>query len=90
MGSVCYSTTIHSFLSPADPTEVVFPSRARCTSAAPMYFEPTEYDGNVCRDGGLLENNPVQIAVNEARTIWGPDIVFDTVLSLGCGEAKDP
>lgn len=55
-----------------------------------MYFEPKEYDGNVCRDGGLLENNPVQIAVNEARTIWGPDIVFDMVLSLGCGEAKDP
>ncbi|KAF2683588.1 FabD/lysophospholipase-like protein, partial [Lentithecium fluviatile CBS 122367] len=60
---------------------------ARCTSAAPMYFDPALHDGNECRDGGLLENNPVRVAVNEARTVFGPNTVFDTVLSLGCGKA---
>lgn len=63
---------------------------ARCTSAAPMYFEPAWHDGSACRDGGLRENNPVQIAVNEARTIWGSDAVFDMILSVGCGQAQNP
>ncbi|KAK3936131.1 hypothetical protein QBC46DRAFT_367088 [Diplogelasinospora grovesii] len=63
---------------------------ARCTSAAPIYFEPSWHDGAHCRDGGLRENNPVQIAVNEARTIWGSEAVFDMILSLGCGQARHP
>src|ERR1700733_10265061 len=64
--------------------------RARCTSAAPMYFEPTSHEGNECRDGGLKENNPVQIAVNESKTIWGNKTNFDLVLSVGAGQAQDP
>lgn len=63
---------------------------ARCTSAAPMYFEPAWHDGSACRDGGLRENNPVQIVVNEARTIWGSDVVSDVILSVGCGQAQNP
>ncbi|KAF7547599.1 hypothetical protein G7Z17_g7633 [Cylindrodendrum hubeiense] len=63
---------------------------ARCTSAAPMYFEPAQHCGTECRDGGLTENNPVQVAVNEARTIWGPNAAFDLIASLGCGEALEP
>lgn len=55
-----------------------------------MYFEPALHDGSMCRDGGLTENNPIQVAVDEARTIWGSDAVFDTILSVGCGEAEKP
>ncbi|OAQ67009.1 patatin-like phospholipase domain-containing protein [Pochonia chlamydosporia 170] len=63
---------------------------ARCTSAAPMYFESGRHDGVDCRDGGLIENNPLQIAVNEARKLWGTDASFDIVTSIGCGKAYKP
>lgn len=53
-----------------------------------MYFEPVLHDGVVCRDGGLTENNPLQIAVEEARKIWGTHAPFDLITSLGCGMAK--
>jgi len=55
-----------------------------------MFFEPTSHEGNECRDGGLKENNPVQIAVNESKTIWGDKTNFDLVLSVGAGQAQDP
>jgi hypothetical protein len=44
----------------------------------------------MCRDGGLRENNPVQIAVDESKAIWGADRRFDMILSVGSGRAKDP
>lgn len=55
-----------------------------------MFFEPTSHEGNECRDGGLKENNPVQIAVNESKTIWGDRTDFDLVLSVGAGQAQSP
>lgn len=55
-----------------------------------MFFEPTSHEGSECRDGGLKENNPVQIAVNESKTIWGKKTNFDLVLSVGAGQAQDP
>lgn len=55
-----------------------------------MYFEAALHDGRECWDGGLKENNPVQVAVNEVRTIWGSDAIFDLIISLGCGQAKKP
>lgn len=55
-----------------------------------MYFEPAWHHGLECRDGGLRENNPVGVAVNEAKTIWGQNVAFDVIVSLGCGEAKNP
>lgn len=55
-----------------------------------MYFEPVGYEGSLCWDGGLRENNPIQVAVNEAKTFWGPNAPFDMIVSLGCGEAKKP
>jgi hypothetical protein len=55
-----------------------------------MYFKPMLHDGEACRDGGLRENNPIQVAVDEARTIWGKETVFDMILSLGCGKANKP
>ncbi|SPN97426.1 uncharacterized protein DNG_00940 [Cephalotrichum gorgonifer] len=62
---------------------------ARCTSAAPMYFEPVSHDGVECRDGGLKDNNPIQLAVNECKKIWGDSIDFDVLLSIGSGKAKE-
>jgi patatin-like phospholipase/acyl hydrolase len=32
---------------------------ARATSAAPMYFEPLQVNGNTFMDGGLQANNPL-------------------------------
>ena len=65
-------------------------SRARCTSAAPIYFESyrSPAAGVECRDGGLTQNNPVQIAVDESKDIWGENVPFDVILSIGSGEAK--
>lgn len=54
-----------------------------------MYFEHAFFNGSDCWDGGLLENNPVQLAVNQAKTIWGDDVYFDIILSLGCGWANN-
>lgn len=55
-----------------------------------MYFE--EYKpktvGAPCRDGGLQENNPVQVAVNEADRRWGEVTPIDMVLSIGSGQAS--
>lgn len=55
-----------------------------------MYFEPMNHDGHACRDGGLRENNPVQLAVNEARSLWDSSPTFDLLLSVGSGHAKSP
>ncbi|KAK5996132.1 PNPLA-gamma [Cladobotryum mycophilum] len=63
---------------------------ARCTSAAPMYFESTMHDGLHCLDGGLSHNNPVGVAITEAKDIWGANVTFDTVLSIGCGQGTAP
>ncbi|PVI06697.1 hypothetical protein DM02DRAFT_709324 [Periconia macrospinosa] len=63
---------------------------ARCTSAAPMYFKPFEHDGRTCLDGGLKKNNPIDVSIAEARTIWPHDVTFDLVLSVGSGHARRP
>ena len=55
-----------------------------------MYFEPAYHAGVECRDGGLLENNPVQLAVDEARAVWGSSATIDMVLSIGCGWSLKP
>lgn len=55
-----------------------------------MYFEPFTYDGTQCRDGGLKANNPLQIAVNESKAIWGEGVPYDLILSVGSGSAPNP
>ena len=50
-----------------------------------MYFESMSHDGYTCRDGGLRANNPIQIAVNEARTLWHDNPSFDALVSVRCG-----
>ena len=50
-----------------------------------MYFEPAENAGQLCRDGGLCENNPIRSAINETKALFGNDAVVDLAISLGCG-----
>ncbi|KAK6511351.1 hypothetical protein TWF481_000271 [Arthrobotrys musiformis] len=63
---------------------------ARCTSAAPLYFDPKLHNGDLCRDGGLKEGNPVQLAVTESKGIWGRASNYDMILSVGSGTAPQP
>ncbi|KAF3160773.1 hypothetical protein TWF788_002869 [Orbilia oligospora] len=62
---------------------------AMCSSMAPLYFEPMVIGGTEFRDGGLTANNPVQLALEEAKLLWSktrPDLV----LSIGSGKAFTP
>ncbi|EPS43509.1 hypothetical protein H072_2495 [Dactylellina haptotyla CBS 200.50] len=63
---------------------------ARCTSAAPTYFDPVSHEGSTCQDGGLNVNNPVQLAYQESQVIWGDNTRHDLILSLGSGKASHP
>jgi hypothetical protein len=57
-----------------------------------LYFEPytSRINGVVCRDGGLCENNPSTVALNESRELWGENAKIDLFLSLGSGIGKCP
>jgi hypothetical protein len=56
-----------------------------------MFFEPFSPGiGEICRDGGLCANNPVQIAVNENAYINNENKALDLVLSIGSGQANKP
>ncbi|KAK4141483.1 uncharacterized protein C8A04DRAFT_14074 [Dichotomopilus funicola] len=64
---------------------------ARCTAAAPMYFDHVSHATRECRDGGLKENNPTQVALNEARKIPNCSThPLDLILSIGSGFADKP
>lgn len=53
-----------------------------------MFFERAYYAFEECWDGGLKANNPIQLAVTEPQSIWGQDVEFDLVLSVGSGCAS--
>jgi len=56
-----------------------------------MYFEHVSHAGRECRDGGLKENNPTQVALNEARKIPNCNTrPLDLILSIGSGFADKP
>lgn len=60
----------------------------RCSSAAPWFFKPKTIDGvGKFQDGGLTHNNPVNLALWEAKTIW-PEGKLDVLVSLGTGTTK--
>jgi hypothetical protein len=62
---------------------------ARCTSAAPAYFEPYKHPatGRIYTDGAMERNNPVALADNERKFIWPEpsEHIRDIVLSIGTG-----
>eukprot|EP01048_Picozoa_sp_COSAG05_P016021 COSAG05_NODE_2008_length_3713_cov_106.491699_1_plen_926_part_00 len=66
------------------PEELKLWQAGRATSAAPTYFSPLNTDEKVLVDGGLIANNPVQLALAEANVLW-PNTPVGLVVSLGCG-----
>ncbi|WKT53808.1 MFS transporter superfamily [Fusarium oxysporum f. sp. vasinfectum] len=62
---------------------------ARATSAAPVMFTPHTIPGvGTFQDGGLWQNNPLAVALSEAREIWPSANVPDVALSIGTGFHK--
>ncbi len=53
----------------------------RATSAAPTYFAPKQIDTNGTKfvDGGVFANNPINVAVREARAVFGHDVKFRAI-----------
>lgn len=73
-----------------------FNEAGAASSAAPTYFPaPIIGDGStarprrVCVDGGLIENNPILAAIEQAQAVIGDgsDIRDFTVVSVGTGQA---
>src|SRR5262245_12248070 len=64
---------------------------ARCTSAAPSFFRPmfvkNPPPGGWFIDGGIRNNNPSDLALDEARRIW-PTVKRFCVVSIGTGRQK--
>jgi hypothetical protein len=56
----------------------------RATSAAPGYFDPVIKDDLHLVDGAMLFNNPVALAISEARNLW-PESDISCVVSCGTG-----
>jgi hypothetical protein len=56
------------------------------TAAAPTYYRPLEHNGYLLVDGGVWANNPVMLAVIEARTCFTVEPTQIDVLTLGCGD----
>ncbi len=59
---------------------------ARATSAAPTYFSPIEYEGDLLVDGGVIANNPALYAYFEAKMLY-PNCKKFHVLSISTGGA---
>jgi hypothetical protein len=66
---------------------------ARCTSAAPTYFEPYKHSATnqVYIDGAMEKNNPVGIADSERKFIWPEksENSRDIIVSIGTGYSTD-
>ncbi|KAL3439722.1 acyl transferase/acyl hydrolase/lysophospholipase, partial [Aspergillus insuetus] len=65
---------------------------ARATAAAPAYFSTSTFTGlGSFQDGGIRgHNNPINLAMLEAKRIWRTTQTPDVVVSLGTGyEASD-
>jgi predicted acylesterase/phospholipase RssA len=65
---------------------------ARATTAAPSFFKPmfvsTPPPGAWYVDGGLRHNNPSQLALHEAHSIW-PEINRFCLVSIGTGRRQN-
>jgi hypothetical protein len=84
------------------PTESSEDTPSRCTTialaacltaAAPLYFPEVRLPGStkaseeVHIDGGFGYNNPTDILIREARSLW-PGVTIHSVVSLGTGAHK--
>lgn len=62
------------------------------TSAAPIYYEPHKFEGQDYVDGGLVANNPTNIALKESKTLYNFQSYsnkIDVVVSLGTGNLTE-
>jgi predicted acylesterase/phospholipase RssA/GrpB-like predicted nucleotidyltransferase (UPF0157 family) len=73
------------------PTGCSLWEAARATAAAPTRFPPAilgpKGEQRRFLDGGLMANNPVQVALEEAQELW-PNRKVGIILSLGCGSRE--
>ncbi|EGC40034.1 hypothetical protein DICPUDRAFT_74383 [Dictyostelium purpureum] len=58
---------------------------AEATSAAPTYFPPFVFENRKFYDGGIKNNNPCLVAMDEHTSLWGNKTI-DVFVSLGTGE----
>lgn len=56
----------------------------RATTAAPGYFDPVIKDGLHLVDGAMIYNNPIALAIMEAKNLW-PDQPIGCIVSCGTG-----
>lgn len=61
---------------------------ARATSAAPWYFQPAKINDRIFLDGGLVANNPTDLAYWQAIEMW-KECPIECIVSLGCGDEKE-
>jgi hypothetical protein len=79
-----YKPTVERYQRCPGPSTREVWEAARATSAAPSYFDPLDIDGKRYVDGGTKHNNPVDVALKEAHSIW-PERAIGCIVSLGCG-----
>ena len=56
----------------------------RATAAAPGYFDPVIKDNLHLVDGAMIYNNPIALAIMEAKALW-PDRPIGCLVSCGTG-----
>ncbi|KAG9036253.1 hypothetical protein FS837_001708 [Tulasnella sp. UAMH 9824] len=61
---------------------------ARATSCAPSFFPDIEVEGIYYSDGGLGYNNPTELVLKEAQSLWGRDHEIGCLLSVGTGSKE--
>ncbi|KAF7894677.1 uncharacterized protein EAF01_010127 [Botrytis porri] len=62
---------------------------ARCGSAAPWYFKPMSIPGiGTFQDGGVRQNDPGNIALQEVSALFPNSLEPSLVVSLGTGAAR--
>ncbi|KAG8950920.1 hypothetical protein FRC04_006984 [Tulasnella sp. 424] len=61
---------------------------ARATSCAPSFFPDIEVEGIRYSDGGLGYNNPAELVLKEAQSLWGKDHEIGCLLSIGTGSKE--
>jgi len=73
-----------------EPVNCTIVEAARATSAAPTFFDPVRINnGATLRDGGMLNNNPIEELVNEVTTQREfQDKEISCIVSIGTGMLK--
>ncbi|KAG8982224.1 hypothetical protein FRB90_006947, partial [Tulasnella sp. 427] len=61
---------------------------ARATSCAPSFFPDIEVEGIYYSDGGLGYNNPTELVLKEAQSLWGRDHEIGCLMSVGTGSKE--